>query len=166
MVSGEERGVFFGFQAHSAPPDMTRKVRVLRRTVSCVLPPLSEALAVFTGLSARGLFKLDTLDDELDNAPVDVSIYSESEAYLTLAELNSAPAALSNVSQAHPSPAGHAHDVAIVSSAGPNLDSDSPRLSIATSAPLQRKQAGRQLVLHEVGFRATKKPRTTSLPKY
>jgi len=74
--------MFFGFQTHSTPPDMTRSVRVLSCTPGFSLAPWQQALTVFTGPSARSLFSLNTLDsdNEMDNTPVDISIYSEAHS--------------------------------------------------------------------------------------
>jgi len=142
--------MFFGFQTHSTPPDMTRSVCVPSCTAGFRLAPQQQALAVFTGPSARSLFSLDTLDSdtEMDNTPVNISIYSE--AHLTPDEPDSAQIALGIASQIHQSLEGEDR---ISGSAG---------ISTAASTPLLRCKRGRQLVLHELGFRAIKKPRLIS----
>jgi len=148
---------FFGFQAHSAPPEMTRKVRV--RPAVCSLTTREGALAVFTDSSY--LSSLNALDVELDNAPVAVCIYSEADP--DPAELNGECIS----SKSHPSLEGLA-DAATVSSTSPTVVEDrisgSPRP--LSSTPLWRCQEDRQLVLHELGFCVKKKRRPNGpLPK-
>ena len=134
----------------------------LRSSLRSAASGLAETLAVFTGLHARGLFRLNALDDELNDTPVDVSINFVDHP--TLAEVDSAPVAVSIASKADPSLEGLARNVAAVSSAitGLTVEKDCISSSTANSAELRHKQAGRLLILHEVGFHSTKKPRNTS----